>query len=262
MTTARACPICASSDSVPVAQYNRDNWEIVRCTGCDLVYLKNPPGYAALEQDFAWEKTYETEHERRLTENPVVYRLDLATRFRHTLFRKSTSDKYRQWFGAGNILDIGCGAAQERLDGFTPFGIEISDDLAAKADASMRAQGGYCVHGPGATSFGGFKAGFFDGIVMFSYLEHEEHPLTVLEHATRVLKPNGAIYVRVPNFGSVNRKLAGRKWVGFRYPDHVNYFTVATLRDIAARAGLQVSLLNPIRLPFDDNINALLTRAN
>ena len=33
------------------------------------------------------------------------------------------------------------------------------------------------------------------------------------------------------------------------------------LEKIAAKAGLSVKLLNPVRLPFDDNINALLAKS-
>lgn len=256
--TTRPCPICSIEASTPLPDYSRDGWSIESCDGCGHVYLKNPPGYGALVEDFAWEKTYESEHDRRLTEAPVAYRLDLATRFRHTLFRKSTEAKYRTWFGSGTVLDVGCGQGAEHVPGFTRYGIEISKELAAIADASMKAEGGHCVFGPGATAIREFPEGFFDGIVMFSYLEHEEHPLTVLKGAARALKRAGRIYVRVPNFGSLNRKVTGKRWVGFRYPDHVNYFTVADLRRIAGMAGLEVQLLNPIRLPFDDNINALL----
>jgi len=256
--TTRPCPICAEMASAPLEKFSRDNWSVEQCAGCGHVYLKNPPGYEALAQEFAWEKTYESEHERRLTESPMAYRLDLATRFRHTMFRKSTSDKYRQWFGSGKVLDIGCGGAGEKIEGFTPYGIEISDELAATADKSMRAQGGYCIHGPGATSISQFEPEFFDGVVMFSYLEHEEHPLPVLKSAAHVLKPDGAIYVRVPNFGSLNRKITGRKWVGLRWPDHVNYFTVKDLQRVAGMAGLSVHLLKPIRLPVNDKTNGLL----
>ena len=260
--TIRPCPICNAPASTKLEDYSRDHWSVEQCVDCGHVYLKNPPGYGALEQDFAWlKKTYVTEHERRLDESPVAYRLDVATRFRHTWFRKSTEDKYRAWFGGGKVLDIGCGGAQDRFDGFTLYGIEISKELAKRAHTNMRAQGGFCIFGPGATAIREFEPDFFDGIVMSSYLEHEEHPLTVLQGAARALKPTGAIYVRVPNYGSVNRRVTGRKWVGFRYPDHVNYFTTADLDAIAKKAGLTVRLLNPIRLPFDDNINALLYRA-
>jgi SAM-dependent methyltransferase len=258
--TTRPCPICNAEASTKLEAYSRDLWSVEQCDGCAHVYLKNPPGYGALEEDFAWQHTFADEHERRLDENPVAYRLDVATRFRHTWFRKSTYDKYRAWFGSGKVLDIGCANSANRFEDFTPYGIEISKELAEEADRNMRAQGGYCIFGPGAEAIWKFDEAMFDGIVMSSYLEHEEHPLNVLQGASRALKPGGAIYVRVPNYSSLNRKLIGRKWVGFRYPDHVNYFSVDDLKNIAARAGLKPHLLNPIRLPFDDNINALLTR--
>jgi len=259
-SSSRSCPICFENKSEKIDAYSRDHWLIERCFNCGHVYLKNPPGYGALEEDFAWEKTYVAEHERRLAESPILYRLDVATRVRHSAFRKSMEDKWKTWFGKGAVLDIGCGSAANNYPGFTPYGIEISKELAAKADKKMHLSGGYCIFGPGAEAIGKFDADMFDGIVMSSYLEHEEEPQKVLNGAARSLKQKGKIYVRVPNFNSLGRKLAGKKWCGFRYPDHVNYFTVADLDRLASKCDLEVNLLNPIRLPFDDNINALLRK--
>jgi len=64
--------------------------------------------------------------------------------------------------------------------------------------------------------------------------------------------------VRVPNYGSLNRRMLGAKRCGFRYPDHVNYFITTSLGTMAGDCGLKLKLLNPIRLPLDDNINAVL----
>ena len=76
----------------------------------------------------------------------------------------------------------------------------------------------------------------------------------------RVLKTDGAIYVRVPNFGSINRHVMGARWSGFRYPDHVNYFTLGSLRRMTSDCGLRLKLLNPALFPLNDNINAVLTK--
>lgn len=257
-TKSRPCPICFENDSIKIEAFSRDQWAIEKCSDCGHVYLKNPPGYEALEQDFAWEKTYVSEHQRRLAESPVLYRLDVATRVRHSVFRKSMEDRWKAWFGKGSVLDIGCANSANNYDGFTPYGIEISKELSVEANQLMRQSGGYCIFGPGAEAIEKFEPEMFDGIVMSSYLEHEEEPLKVLKGAARALKKSGKIYVRVPNFNSLGRKLAGKKWVGFRYPDHVNYFTLDDLKRLAAKSGLAVTLLHPIRLPFDDNINALL----
>ena len=124
----------------------------------------------------------------------------------------------------------------------------------------MRARGGYCVHASGSEGITKFSDSHFDGVLMNSYLEHEVDVLPVLSGSHRCLKPDGKLFVRVPNYASVNRRLFGRSWCGFRYPDHVNYFTPESLRNAAEKTGFKVRILNPFRLPFDDNIHALLTK--
>jgi hypothetical protein len=63
-----------------------------------------------------------------------------------------------------------------------------------------------------------------------------------------------------PNHNAINRHISGPKWPGFRYPDHVNYFTFKTLKTDAAKAGFDFKLVNPHKICLDDNILALLTK--
>lgn len=257
----RPCPLCGGGGAQDLPRYSREGWRVARCAGCGFVRLANPPGHAALEEDFAWEKGLDAEKARRLKAAPAMYGLDYATRFRTGLFQRTDMEKYVRWFGAGgNVLDVGCASGGRITEPFTPYGIEVSKALAAEADADMRARGGRCVQGPGAESIRAFGPELFDGIVMRSYLEHEERPMQVLEGARRALKPTGAVYVKVPNWGSVNRRVTGGRWCGVRLPDHVNYFTAASLTAMAAEAGFDLGIVNPINLPFDDNIHALLRR--
>ncbi|MEM6441165.1 MAG: class I SAM-dependent methyltransferase [Pseudomonadota bacterium] len=264
---ARACPHCGAREAKRLTHLSRDGWRIVQCAVCGFVYLENPPGHAALSEAFAWEKGLDAEKDRRLKTAPAMYGVDYATRFRTGLFQRSDMAKYVDWFeaekhGGGAVLDIGCAQGDRIEPPFTPYGIEISKALAEKADAEMRARGGQCLHGPGAEAIWGFDEALFDGIVMRSYLEHEEEPMKVLKGAHRALKPTGAVYVKVPNYGSANRVVTGRNWCGIRLPDHVNYFTPSSLKAMAAKAGFSTQIKNPWNLMFDDNIHALLRRAS
>ncbi len=256
----RPCPSCGASDPAEYPALHRDKWRMGQCPSCGLVYLLNPPGYAALVKDYAWEKTWKTEKAARLEASPLMHRADLATRWRHTIGRKPDAVRYAQWFGGGNLLNVGCAGASVQYPGFTQYGIEISAELAAMANDTLSAHGGYCVHGPGSDAIREFPDAMFDGVILRSYLEHEDQPRPVLEHVARILKPGGRAYVRVPNFSSVGAAIFGRRWVGLRYPDHVQYFTPATLRDLARRTGFDMRLLNPVRLKLDDNINALFEK--
>ena len=254
----RACPMCSVTSVTPLPQYTTSEWPVVSCRSCGFVFLREVPGEAALVENFAWEKTFVAERERR--EKRAWSGLDKKTRWR-LKFGKVQDRFYRGvTIGkSGNVLDIGCGGSCRLPDGVTPFGIEVSEALARQADEKFRARGGYVVCAPARAALDSFADGHFTAMVMRSYLEHEENPGPVLELAYRKLAPGGAIYVRVPNYGSLNRRIMGAKWCGFRFPDHVNYFTGQSLRALAAKAGFSYWRRNKASL-FDDNLLVVLTR--
>lgn len=259
MSDLRPCPACDNHAATQSAAYSRDEWHIATCDGCDLTYLRNPVTYEALEEDFAWEKTYEekkTKSGGSTVLSPMIRKLRAKLRLTH----KGNQAQMGAWFNNGHVLDIGCGNLMNVPEPMVPYGIELSRALHAYADPQMRSRGGYCVHGAGAEAIWKFDAEMFDGVIMHSYLEHEVDLMGVLRGIHRALKPGGAVFVRVPNFGSINRHVVGRKWCGFRYPDHVTYFTLPTLRATAERAGFTTQLVNRIGLPIDDNIKALLRK--
>ena len=76
----------------------------------------------------------------------------------------------------------------------------------------------------------------------------------------RVLWDDGIIFVRVPNYVSLNRRVRGGQWCGFRCPYHVNYFTPYTLSRMAGDSGFHMKLLNPLKIAIDDNTEAVLTK--
>jgi hypothetical protein len=73
-----------------------------------------------------------------------------------------------------------------------------------------------------------------------------------------VLVENGAIYVRVPNYGNLNRRVLGAKWVRLTLPRSRELLHDQSLATMAGDCGLRLKLLNPLRLPLEDNINAVL----
>jgi SAM-dependent methyltransferase len=247
----RDCEVCGADKPRVISRYTRSRWPVVECTCCHFVYLKQAPVYDALNDEFAWEKSHAAEAEKR-SKKPWA-KLDRATRWR-LLFGKLLDNRSRSK-AQGRVLEVGCGGNTRVPAGAVPFGIEISEGLAAVAAPVFEARGGRCVHAPALTGIQQFASSFFDAIVMRSYLEHEAHPYVVLLSAAAKLKPGGRIYVRVPNFASPNRYVMGAEWCGFRFPDHVNYFTPRTLKALATRAGLKYRRVNWYS-PFDDNITA------
>ena len=191
----------------------------------------------------------------------MLANLELRTRWRLTLFRRPPSELYRSLFRPGRVLDVGCGASISVPEPYVPYGIEISKGLFDQVAPKMAARGGAALHGPAAVAIKSHPDGFFSGVILRSVAEHEKQPAQLLVETARVLQPDGAAYIRVPNFGSLNRRVTGADWCGFRYPDHVNYFTVESLSRMASEAGLKLRVLRPLTMAFNDNINAVLTHA-
>ncbi len=256
--TYRDCPTCGSDDAPRLEAYSPVDWFLAQCKACGFVFLRDPPKHEALQEDFAWERTFAA---KKQTSKGSTLFSPIARKIRSKLrMNRDKNAAFRRWFNNGHVLDIGCGDGVRVAEPMTPYGIELSSELHRRADANMRSRGGYCLHGAGAKAIWQFEPEMFDGIVMYSYLEHETDALDVLKGAYRALKPSGGVFVRVPNFGSLNRKIVGAKWCGFRHPDHVNYFTLKSLRELVGRAGFSTRLVNWISLPVDDNVSVLLRK--
>jgi len=251
---------------MPASRYSHDLWTIKSCSDCGFVYIDKAPVYEMQSSQMAWERTTRVEEERRAELRPVSYALSKKTRLRRRVLpRRTMNAQIAAYAESGNLLDLGCGnggSFRGMPAGFRLFGIEISAEIAAEADRLFRAHGGYAVHAPSLDGLRSFADGFFAVVTLRSYLEHELHPLLVLREAARVLTPGGVAIVKVPNYGSLNRRVMGRRWCGFRYPDHLNYFTPRTLRRMAALAGFAARFGMTGRLPTSDNMWAVLSRAD
>jgi SAM-dependent methyltransferase len=252
----------------------------VQCTETGFVFLADPPSYEQLQVEHAWEVTSAAEKQRRRAAEPWLSRLSLAAaRLKLRLFPRRNrffdlSLPLCELVPAGQpvrVLDIGCAAADLLRDlharfaaigrPVIPYGIEVSAHLAKLADAECAALGGRVEFASALEGAARFAAGSVDLVIMSSFLEHEAQPLALLKALAPALSPHSLIVLKVPNFGCINRWLRGGRWCGFRYPDHVNYFTPATLRRLAYEAGFAVARQQLIDcLPTSDTMYAVLQR--
>ncbi len=261
----RDCPLCGrNNDDAPASAYSHRPWVIKDCAGCGFVYIDHAPRYETQVETMAWERTTKIEERRRAALRPISYKASKRMRFRMHLLPKRTMHGY---IGAriegGNILDLGCGDGgplHAFPAAFTPFGIEISAALAATADRFCRERGGYAVNASSLEGLTHLPEGCFAAASLRSYLEHEDDPLPVLQRLYRVLVPGGFAMVKVPNYGSLNRRVMGSRWCGFRYPDHLNYFTPKSLTRMAEKAGFAIAFGPTGKLPTSDNMWAVLTK--
>jgi SAM-dependent methyltransferase len=262
---ARDCPLCGRDNSDALEnRYSHPFWKIKDCRDCGFVYIDKAPIYEAQASTMAWELTTKIEEVRRSKLRPISYKFSKLTRARlHILPRLTMHGLVDTHARPGNVIDLGCsnGAELSYLpDRFTPFGIEISENSAPAANARFIKRGGQAICAPSLDGLKSFKDAFFSAATLRSYLEHETHPVPVLHELHRTLEPSGVAIIKVPNYGSINRVVTGKRWCGFRYPDHLNYFTPRTLQAMAEKCGYRVWFGLTHRLMTSDNMYAILTK--
>ena len=259
-TRHRACPACGQDNaSVSPGPYSKGDWQVKACRGCGFVYLENVPVYEELAVDHAWEKSAPAEGATRRAESPVLQAMSKTTRFRlHWFKRTRLAELARRYVPSGMVIDIGCGDGWQiaNLPGdYVRCGLEISKDMAERARRALEPGGGFVVNAPAAEGLRLMPEGRFTGVVMRSFLEHDAEPMETLDGVRHALMEGGAAIIKVPNYGSLNRRVMGRRWCGFRWPDHVNYFTPRSLAAMVRKSGLQVARFGPLdRAPTSDNM--------
>lgn len=261
----RYCPHCGRNNADRSEnRYSHSVWKIRDCADCGFVYIDKAPVCEALESEMAWEKTTLIEEKRRADIRPISYKFSKLTRARMHLFpRTKMPDLVHQHAQPGRVVDLGCGAGDQLRglnDGYIPFGVEISAELAAAGNVYFGERGGQVICAPSLEGLKAVEDNFFSAATLRSYLEHESHPREVLQELYRTLAPEGVAIIKVPNYGAVNRMIMGSKWCGFRYPDHLNYFTPASLRRMAEKCGYTVKSAFAQRLPTSDNMYAILIK--
>jgi SAM-dependent methyltransferase len=264
----RNCPSCGEDNTASAPTiFGDETWPIKACGVCGFVYLEVAPVYERLIDEFAWEKTSASETKRRLTEEPIRQSVSKQLKsFRHRLLKRDKLPYLiRHFVAAGNVLDIGCasGGVLSHLDKiFIPHGIEISRALALIADENVKPRGGYVVHDAALHGLSKFPRDYFSGVLLSAFLEHEIDPKSLLTEVFRTLSQDGYCIIKVPNFASLNRVIRGKKWCGFRLPDHVNYFTPVSLVRMCRKAGFEIARFGIAdHLPTSDNMWIVIKKA-
>jgi 2-polyprenyl-3-methyl-5-hydroxy-6-metoxy-1,4-benzoquinol methylase len=216
-----SCIICGGGELRPLVRYPIAH--LVRCGTCKLTFAGNRPSDEQLAEQYAGYGTAWVDSElTRQRYNELLDRLE----------------PYRQ---SNRILDMGCGAGyfldEAVKRGWEAYGSEFGEH--ARELSSGR--GFEVVVAP--VSDGDFPPGHFDVITTFEVVEHLRDPLAEAKVFSSLIRPGGAFYCTTPNFNALTRHLLGEQWRVIAYPEHLIYFTGATLSDWLARYGLRQAAL-------------------
>jgi SAM-dependent methyltransferase len=231
-----ACNLCGGREHSLL--FRKFGYDLVRCNGCSLVFVGNPPAAADVEAFYSADAEY---HGELLDPaHPAFAKMrDIARQHLRML------ERVVPWPHDLKLLDIGCSSGlfldQAREAGFEVFGAELSPDTAAFA----RTHFGLDVH-RGDWREASYADGTFDVITLFDVIEHLPDPAAELAAIARLLKPGGLLLQSTPDidglFPRLSYQLANRLdyWPHPEPPHHLYQFSARTLGAMTRNAGYEI----------------------
>lgn len=219
--TLRSCPVCGARGGGPVGE--KPGVRLVRCGECGMVHTPDvaPEFRTGDHYVDAGQAYYLTPDKLGADYHPVRYERELR------LFRRFCS--------RGRVLDVGCGTGGflHQLSQRFPGGYEVHGHDVSTPALEHAWSMGVQVH-PGDFLQLDLPEGGFQAVTLWAVLEHLPEPGAFVARAARLVAAGGHVLLLVPNWNSLARRLLGLR---YRYvlPEHLNYFTAATLRRLTAR---------------------------
>jgi SAM-dependent methyltransferase len=233
-----------SLESVGSSRTLLSHGRVLRCTACGLAYRSFRPTNHQLSLLYrvADDSTYEAEKPNRV-----------RTAKRH----QRIIEKHVR--GTGSVLDVGCASGVflrlMRESGWRVIGVEPSETQFLRATQTLGGDANIqqCVLQEASLQ------GDLDLITMWDVLEHVTHPPELLALAAGLLRPGGCLALNVPRIDSPAARLLGRHWPVL-LAEHLNYFTVPSLRACGEAAGLR--LVHTGQRPAAFSLGYVFFRAN
>ena len=234
------CCVC----SLPGEQlYSLPPFGVVRCPVCALVFVSPRLTSAALQRLYDEPQYFEG----------GVYGAQAKWSPAMVLQRSWTAGRLARVAALrrppGRLLEIGSGYGlflhAARVAGYDVRGVELSHTGSehARTGLGLEIFCGQLADAPTDPA---------DVICFWDTLEHVPDPLAFLLEVRARLSPGGVIALSVPYFSSVPARMLRSRWWTLKPEQHIWHFTPATLRLVAARAGLVLTKM----------ITSPLSRAN
>lgn len=241
-----SCPLCDSKDTtlfMDSTDYavSGESYSLVRCNNCGLIATLNPPTeindkYSKLNLEL-----YRVDKPRRFFDIVYYYMRYITVRRKIRLVESKTGMR------RGKLLNYGA------KSGF--FSSRMSDrgwtvtSLEQHYEKRMFSLEMFHHRMMDLTELDSIPKNSYDAITLWHTLEHQFFPGSLMDKLCSVLKPNGLIFVAVPNTDSFDATFYGNKWAAWDVPRHLWHFNPGSMMMFGKTHGLV--LMYHRRMPFD-----------
>ncbi len=238
------CPGCASPEIHPALHaidytVSKEEFAIWHCDNCTLRFTQGVPGIDAI-QDYYRADSYISHTNTRK---------GLINQLYHLVRKKTLNDKRLLIRSAvkmksGSILDIGAGTGafvrHMQVHGWEAAGLEPD----AKAREQALSQHGVQLRPVNQLTL--LQDQSFDAISMWHVLEHVHDLQGTLSQLKRIIRPEGYVFIAVPNYTSYDARFYKNFWAAYDTPRHLYHFSPDAMRFLLHQQGLQLHAIQPM----------------
>jgi 2-polyprenyl-3-methyl-5-hydroxy-6-metoxy-1,4-benzoquinol methylase len=233
------CPVCESNrltKEISCKDYvaSGELFDLVRCAECTFLFTNPRP--AINEIGPYYQSGRYVSHAGDKSGFSFIYKVyDLVRDY--SIKQKLRHIKY--YHPKGNLMDLGCGLGYflhgVHLDKtFNVVGVDVSDE----AIDYVKNKFGYEVKNE--SELDNFNAHSFDVITQWHVLEHVHLLNERMVQLKRLIKPDGTLFIAVPNSDSWDAKNYGVHWDGYDVPRHLYHFNQQSFQLLMKKHGFKI----------------------
>ncbi len=232
------CPVCQSNQVQFVFDCTDHSityevFAIWECLHCQLRYTLPVPSESEIGRYYDSEK-YISHSDTSIGLINKLYKLvrNITLSEKRRIVQRATG------ITTGQLLDVGAGTGaflyEMKEAGWQVNGIEPDEG------ARKRALDNYHVQLEATPHLFNLPSESFDAITLWHVLEHVEDLEKYLAQLKTLLKPNGVLFIAVPNYTSTDGKHYGKFWAAYDVPRHLYHFAPKSMDTLANQSGFQV----------------------
>lgn len=237
------CPVCGSTGINPLLSVkdhsvSKEEFVIWQCSNCSLRFTQDVPDEDSIARYY--QSTEYISHSN--TSKGMINQLYQKVR-NYTLHGKAKLI-IDNTIKKGKILDLGAGIGAflhtMKEQGWDITGIEPDEG------ARQQAKNLFNIELKETGSLHQLSEGSFDAITLWHVLEHVHQLHDYIERLKGLLKPNGKIFIAVPNYSSLDSSIYKLYWAAYDVPRHLYHFTPKSIDALMQKHGLKIIAKKPM----------------
>ena len=209
-----------------------ETFQLQRCNNCSFLFTNPRPEINQISRYYKSDQYVSHAGNKK----GLMYNLYDIVR-NYSIKKKLTLIK--RFHSTGNLMDLGCGLG-DFLNGvyqdgvFDAVGVDISDD------AIKHVKNKFGLDAKNESQLDSFPQNYFDVITQWHVLEHVHLLNERIVQIKRLLKPNGTLFIAVPNSDSWDAKYFKQFWDAYDVPRHLYHFNQKSFILLMEKHGLKV----------------------